>query len=147
MLFHNISSKPFIITDETQLWVVSLQQAASLIAVILACTNVVVGVLLVRHHRQFEDSHAVEAVSRVLSEQDWDTDHILDRQISLINTNILHIISDLWLPYMRFLLASSYIRSYFSRHHSSYIHSTCMFPIQVYPHLVSSSRAVISPNA
>jgi len=63
MLFNNATSKPFLAVDETQLWVSSLQHATSLIAVILACTSVVVGVLLIRHHRQFEDTHAAEATT------------------------------------------------------------------------------------
>jgi len=63
MLFHNVSSKPLVSMDETQLWVATVQQAASLIAVILACVSVVVGVLLIRHHRQFEDTHAAEATT------------------------------------------------------------------------------------
>lgn len=65
MLFNNVTSKPFLGLDQTQLWVASLQHAASLVAVILACSSVVVGVLLIRHHRQFEDTHAAEAVSNL----------------------------------------------------------------------------------
>jgi len=63
MLFNNVTSKPLIGMDETQLWISSLQHAMSLIAVILACASVVVGVLLIRHHRQFEDTHAAEATT------------------------------------------------------------------------------------
>jgi hypothetical protein len=63
MLFNNVASKPFIGMDESQIWIASFQHAASLVAVILACASVVFGVLLIRFHRQFEDTHAAEAVS------------------------------------------------------------------------------------
>jgi hypothetical protein len=51
MLLNNVTSKQYVGMDETQLWVATIQHAVSLMAVILACVSVMIGLLLIRHHR------------------------------------------------------------------------------------------------